>query len=356
MTPAMEAFDLYGSTRAQLAEHLARIGVGAHHAARVARGIHRQGLELEAIPDLGPRHAARIREHGLALPLGLADAQATEDGTTKLVIALADGARVEAVLIPNGPERATLCLSSQVGCAMGCTFCATATMGLARGLSAGEIVRQLHVARPLAAATGRRITRVVFMGMGEPLHHYTATRDAIAVLTDMNGLALARDSVTVSTVGLPTRIDQLGLDFGGQVGLALSLHSARQATRERLIPIAARYDLESLRDALVRYPRKRGAWLMLEVVVIPEITDTAEEIEAVARFADGLGAIVNLIPWNPFPGTAFRAPSTDEFIEARRRLDAHGTRVRLRLPRGRELAAACGQLALRDPRETRPGP
>lgn len=345
----MEAFDLYGSTREQLGTHLERIGVGSKHAARVARGLHRSALELEDIPDLGLRHAALIRAASTAAAVTLADAQTTDDGTTKLVAALHDGARVEAVIIPNGEKRATLCVSSQVGCAMACTFCATGTMGLLRGLSAGEIVRQFHLARPLAAAAGRRITRVVFMGMGEPLHHYEATRDAIAVLTDMNGLALARDSVTVSTVGLPARIDRLGEDFGGQIQLALSLHSARQQTRERLIPIAARYDLTALRAALERYPRKAGAWLMLEAVVIPGITDTAEEIEAIARFADGLSAIVNLIPWNPFPGTPFRAPTIDEFIEARRRLDAHGTRVRLRLPRGRELAAACGQLALRDP-------
>ncbi|MEZ4266998.1 MAG: 23S rRNA (adenine(2503)-C(2))-methyltransferase RlmN [Myxococcota bacterium] len=351
MTQAMDAFDLYGSTRAQLAEHLDAIGVGAKHAARVARGLHRSGLELEDIPDLGLRHSEAIRAHSRAATARLTGSQATDDGTTKLVIALEDGARVEAVIIPNGDKRATLCVSSQVGCAMACTFCATGTMGLSRGLGAGEIVRQFHLARPLAETAGRRITRVVFMGMGEPLHHYAATRDAIAVLTDMNGVALARDSVTVSTVGLPARIDQLGADFGGQIQLALSLHSAQQATREQLIPIAARHDLDALRAALQRYPRKSGAWLMLEVVVIPGITDTAEEIAAIARFADGLSAIVNLIPFNPFPGAPFRAPSVDEFIEARRRLDAHGTRVRLRLPRGRELAAACGQLALRDPDE-----
>ncbi len=355
MTRAMEAFDLYGSTREQLATQLERIGVGAKHAARVARGLHRTGLQLEDIPDLGLRHAATIRAHSAAPAVTMVDSQATGDGTTKLVAALHDGARVEAVIIPNGATRATLCVSSQVGCAMACTFCATGTMGLRRGLSAGEIVRQLHLARPLAQSAGRRITRVVFMGMGEPLHHYAATRDAIAVLTDMNGLALARDSVTVSTVGLPARIDRLGQDLGGQIQLALSLHSARQETRERLIPIAARHDLASLRAALQRYPRKPGAWLMLEVVVIPGITDTAEELAAIARFADGLAAIVNLIPFNPFPGAPFRAPTTGEFIDARRRLDAHGTRVRLRLPRGRELAAACGQLALRGPSEVARG-
>ncbi|MCB9785472.1 MAG: 23S rRNA (adenine(2503)-C(2))-methyltransferase RlmN [Deltaproteobacteria bacterium] len=342
----MEPLDLYGATRAQLAEHLDRVGVGAHHAARVARGLHRQGIALEAIRDLGPRHARAIRDSTTSPELRLAQVLPTEDGTTKLVIALADGARVEAVIIPGGKERATLCLSSQVGCAMGCTFCATATMGLVRGLSPGEIVRQLHLARPIAAAAGRRITRVVFMGMGEPLHHYAATRDAIAVLTDMNGVALARDSVTVSTVGLPARIDQLGRDFGGQVQLALSLHSARQPTRERLIPTAARHDVASLRAALDRYPRRGRAFIMLEVVVIPGLTDTPDELAAIAAFASGLPAIVNLIPWNPFGGASFRAPTSGEFVEARRRLDALGVRVRLRLPRGREVAAACGQLAL----------
>lgn len=338
-----------------LREALQGVGVGPHLAPAVFAAFHRRPVApeaewqdvLAADPRIGPKNAHRLAIHTDLTRPRISARHPAPDGTERLVVRLSDGAEVETVMIPMKPGRLALCVSSQVGCAMGCTFCATGTLGLARGLDAAEIAGQYHLAASLAASRGDRITHVVFMGMGEPLHHYEATRDAVRVLLDPHGPCLAARRVTVSTVGLVPRMRTFARDFGGRVQLALSLHAGTDDTRRALIPLAARYDLATLRATLDDHPLPGSRCLMLEYAVLPGVNDGPADIEGLARFTDGLRCLVNLIPWNPFPGAAFRSPTPAEVHALAAALADRRVPASIRTPRGRGVDGACGQLALR---------
>lgn len=342
---SVDVIDLFGTPRLALSAWLAEIGVGAVHGDRIFGALHRRGLALDAIPDLG-RHASVIAARCQQARVEVVDRRDAGDGTEKLVLGLADGALVEAVLVPMPKGRTTLCVSTQVGCAMACAFCATGTLGLSRHLSAGEIVAQVAVARRVAAEAGRTVNRLVFMGMGEPLHNWTATRDALAVLLDGHGHGFAAEKVTVSTVGLIERIAAFSEAFGGRVQLALSLHAGTDATRRRIVPTARTTTIAALREALAAWPLPGKRALMVEYVVLPGVNDGDDEVLGVAALVAGLRACVNLIPFNPFPGAAFRSPTRDEVQDLQRRMLAAGVMATVRWPRGRDAAGACGQLAL----------
>lgn len=258
------------------------------------------------------------------------------------------GKRVESVLIPMRDDRQTLCLSTQVGCAMACRFCATGTLGLTRSLTAGEIVAQVHAARRLVAAESRQLRNLVYMGMGEPLHAYDATIASVRVLSDDHGVNFGGQHITVSTVGLVQRIRQFGAEFGGRVQLALSLHAGTDAVRQRIIPTASRVSMAQLREACLAHPLPGKRVLMLEYAVLPGVNDTDEELAAVAAWRQGMRAVVNLIPFNPFPGAPYRSPTREEVISAYDRLQAMAVPATIRWPRGRGADGACGQLALRE--------
>jgi len=325
---------------------LDQLGIGEHHAGRVFGGLHRRGLALADIPDLG-RHAATLAGVSWVPPVQVVDRHPSPEGSERLVFGLHDGARVEGVLLPSHyGDRATLCLSSQVGCAMACRFCATGTLGLTRQLLAGEIVGQVHRARSLLADQGRRLTHLVFMGMGEPLHNAAAVGDALDVLLDAHGLPFAQRNVTVSTVGLLRPLRGLAERFGGKLQLALSLHAGTDATRRAILPVARTVSLAQLKAALLAHPFPGQQKLMLEYVVLPGVNDTDEEVEGLAAFVEGLPAVVNLIPFNPFPGAPFRSPDADEIRSLWKRLKARGIPNTVRWPRGREAQGACGQLML----------
>jgi 23S rRNA (adenine2503-C2)-methyltransferase len=339
--------DLIGAPFDQVASWLDARGVGARHANRVYRGVHRQLLPIDQIPGLG-RHGAALAEDVLPVDVRVERAVVDEDGTEKLLLVLGDGARIECVLVPMPGDRVTLCVSSQVGCAMACAFCATGTLGLARNLTSGEIIAQVHHAMRQAASTGRTISRVVFMGMGEPLHNDAAVYDALRVLLDGRGLAFGTRNVTVSTVGLVPKIREFSAMFEGKVQLALSLHAGTDETRRRIIPAARRYDLASLKAALLDHPLPNNRWMMLEYVVLPGINDTDAEIDALIAWHQGLRAVVNLLHFNPFPGAPFVSPTYEQVTRVQRRLREVDIPATVRMPRGRSAAGACGQLALRE--------
>ncbi len=337
--------DLLGLTRPNLEALLDRVGVGRKHAKRVFRGLHGRRLPLHAIPDLG-RHAAVIADATRQASVTVESSQRSDDGTEKLVFRMADGARVEGVLIPMRAGRVTLCVSSQVGCAMACRFCATGTMGLSRGLEAGEIVAQVHAAIERVAASGDQLRNIVFMGMGEPLHHYPATRDAVRILRDDAGPCFKARHITVSTVGVVPKMRQFARDFDGRVQLALSLHAGTDATRQAIIPLAARYDMAALRRACLDHPLPGTRKLMIEYVVLPGVNDGEAEIDALAEWTRDLPCLVNLIPFNPFVGAPFRAPTAAEVTRVGAQLRGRRVPHSIRWPRGRGVAGACGQLAL----------
>jgi 23S rRNA (adenine2503-C2)-methyltransferase len=295
-------------------------------------------------PRWSARHAQRLQGLGARVP-ELEARHRSADGSTKLVMRFASD-RVEAVHMPRdvGNGRVTLCVSSQVGCAMGCAFCATARMGFGRHLSAGEIVAQvLAVIAALGPRHPGELT-LVFMGMGEPLHNLPEVSRAIAVLCEPRGLGLSPRRITVSTSGLVPEIAALGKLVPRPL-LAVSLNATTDAARERLMPIGRRYRLSELRAALMRFPVRPRERIMIEYVLLSGVNDGADDARRLAQFCAPFPHQINLIPWNAHPGAEFRAPTDDELDRFARSLLAE-TRavVTVRRSRGRDVGAACGQL------------
>ncbi|WP_434423978.1 23S rRNA (adenine(2503)-C(2))-methyltransferase RlmN [Nannocystis pusilla] len=261
------------------------------------------------------------------------------DGTSKLVFETDDGAAVESVLIP-GPERATLCVSSQVGCAMNCQFCLTATMGLARNLSAAEIVDQLVIARRRFPDVW--ISNVVFMGMGEPLHNLDQVLPAIAVMVDDHGLGLSQRRVTVSTSGLVPQIRRLVAESPAQ--LAVSINATTDEVRDAIMPVNRKYPLAVLFAALRELPLARRARVTLEYVLLAGVNDSLADAERLAEWVRGLPCKLNLIPWNPHPGSEFRRPEPERVAAFKAHLQGLRLNTSIRATRGDDTMAACGQL------------
>lgn len=263
-----------------------------------------------------------------------------DDGSVKLTIRLKDGLFAESVLLIDGRGRKTACLSSQVGCAMGCLFCRTGTMGFLRNLSASEIIEQLLM---LKASYGD-ITHIVFMGMGEPLANREAVMKAAQLLHHPEAHNISYRRITLSTCGLADQIRTLHQD--PPIRLAVSLVTAREDLRNTLMPVNRRYPLRELRSSLLAYQRASGRRITLEYVLIRNCNDTPEDIAALAGFCKGLKVLVNVIPWNPVEGLSYQEPSpagTEKFSAA---LEQLGITVSKRLRKGRGVNGACGQLAV----------
>jgi 23S rRNA (adenine2503-C2)-methyltransferase len=269
----------------------------------------------------------------------VADVRRSRDGTEKLLVALADGERVEAVVIPEGPRR-TVCISTQVGCAVGCVFCASGLGGLVRDLAAGEIVEQvLHARRCIEGEGG--LSHVVAMGIGEPLANYAALVDALRVLTAPWGLALSGRRITVSTVGLPGRMRRLA-DEGLGVNLAVSLHAAADATRRRLVPGGGAVGevMAAARD----FQRRTRRDVTLEYVLVRDVNDSVEDARGLAELAGESPILVNLIPLNPVAGLGWAEPPSARVERFAAELRRRRVRVQVRRRRGADIEAACGQL------------
>ncbi|MFZ1062821.1 MAG: 23S rRNA (adenine(2503)-C(2))-methyltransferase RlmN [Acidimicrobiales bacterium] len=269
----------------------------------------------------------------------LADVQSDHGATRKWAFALHDGATIETVLMTYD-DRVTVCVSSQAGCAMGCTFCATGQAGFTRQLSVGEVIEQVMVAA--RAAGERRLSNVVFMGMGEPLANYPVVVEALRRLHEYRGLSARH--LTVSTVGVAPAIERLARE-GLPLTLAVSLHAANDETRSQLVPLNRRYPLARLREACEVWLSTTSRRLSFEWALIDGVNDTERSLEELARYARPLGAHVNLIPLNPTPGYLVRGSCEQRVREFRDGLVASGINATVRNTRGRSIDAACGQLA-----------
>jgi len=266
---------------------------------------------------------------------------ASADGTVKYLFGLSDGLSGESVLIPE-PKRLTLCISTQVGCAYGCAFCATARLGFKRNLTTGEIVEQIiEASRELEPE--RRITNIVLMGMGEPLANYDHTVGAIEIMTDASwGLGIAPRRITLSTVGLIPQIQKLMEETN--VSLAISLHAATDELRGRLMPVNRKYSLEKLIECCRNLPLPRRKRITFEYVMRRGVNDSQADALALARILRGVPSKVNLIPFNPHPQSEFQRPSDEDVKRFVQVLFDHHLQVNVRRPRGDDIAAACGQL------------
>ncbi|MBX3226440.1 MAG: 23S rRNA (adenine(2503)-C(2))-methyltransferase RlmN [Labilithrix sp.] len=295
-------------------------------------------------PALGRRGRDLVERAGLDLTLPrIVEERPSADGATRIVLELADGARIEAVHMPRAVRRprVTICVSSQVGCAMGCTFCATARMGLVRSLTPAEVVAQLHAVMRRFGPRSVEQLNVVFMGMGEPLHDVEVLVRALEVLCDPAGLGLAPGRVTVSTVGHVANLDRLA-ESRWLPQLAISVNAASDEVRRSLMPINRKWPLAELRAALDRWPRDRK--VTLEYVLLAGVNDDDASADRLARWVGDLRHVVNVIPFNAWEGAPYREPSEERIAAFCARLHAGGCLAKVRRSRGRDARAACGML------------
>lgn len=337
--------------RAELEAFVVELGQPRYRADQLWRWLHGKGVaswdEMTNVP-------AAMREAlaaGASLgTLAVERVQTSTDGTRKLRLRTRDGHAIESVLIPDG-DKLTQCISSQVGCALDCKFCATATMGLHRHLDAGEIVDQVYRARALAPSMldGRRITNLVYMGMGEPLHNYDQMMRSIRILTDEHGANFSHRRITVSTVGLVPGIEKLGRE-DLQVNLAISLNAADDDTRARIMPVNKKWPIAALLDAIRAYPLERRRRVTFEYVLLAGVNDSLDDAAKLAALLRGIRCKVNIIPWNPHPAAPYQRPTPAAIEAFQNEVKRLGLPVYLRTPRGDDIDAACGQLALAAPR------
>jgi 23S rRNA (adenine2503-C2)-methyltransferase len=280
--------------------------------------------------------------------------QGSEDTTRKLLWKLEKGDYVESVLIPASPalygersDRFTLCVSTQVGCAYGCKFCASGLEGWKRNLSPAEIVSQIMETERVA---GTRVSNLVFMGMGEPLANYDNLMKALEIINAPWGLNIGARHITISTSGLATQIRMLA-DEPRQIRLALSLHGATNETRAKIMPVNRKYPLTELLDACAYYQERKGKMMTLEYILIEGVNDDLSEAELLADHAERLFAKVNLIPYNTVEGLQWKRPSDTRVLKFADVLKRRGTKVTVRLEKGHDIDAACGQLRLKQVRQ-----
>jgi len=351
------------------AEAMVRMGQPKYRGLAVFRWIHQRGvLDPEQMTDLPRALREQLMLEGLTEPLRVSQEHLSDDTTRKLLLRLHDDKEIEAVLIPqriqteadvgvdNDAEDAepvaetlsqfTQCISTQVGCAMGCVFCASGQAGLKRNLTAGEIVAQLHMGRR-HLGPNERLRNVVLMGMGEPLANYDNVARALVLMTHPDGLNLSRRRVTLSTSGLVPQIDRLGADFSGQIQLAVSLHQVDNERRSALMPINRKYPLAELLAALKRYPMPKRRRITIEYTLVRGQNDSLDDARALARLMRGLRVKVNLIPMNPIDASQL-GPSSWATVDAFQQvLIDNGISTFVRRRKGADIAAACGQLALK---------
>ena len=322
-------------------------------AGQIWQWVYHFGLrDFAAMTNLAKDYRAFLAKHfEIALP-EVAARQTSADGTRKYLVRLNGGHEVETVYIPE-EGRGTLCISSQVGCTLTCSFCHTGTQKLVRNLTAGEIVGQVMLARddlgewPVKGAaneaTSRQISNIVLMGMGEPLYNFEAVRDAMRVVMDAEGIALGRRRITLSTSGVVPEIARTATEIGCL--LAVSLHATTDAVRDRLVPINRRWNIAALLDALRAYPGlSNSERITFEYVMLDHVNDSPEDARRLVALLEGIPAKVNLIPFNEWPGAPYRRSSGNRIHAFADIIHAAGYASPIRTPRGEDIMAACGQL------------
>ncbi|WP_397399081.1 23S rRNA (adenine(2503)-C(2))-methyltransferase RlmN [Phenylobacterium sp.] len=352
--PATVRPNLCGMTRAELAAVLVAADVvpaakAKMRATQLWRWIHHYGVtDFERMTDVAKETRTTLAEAFTLARPEIVERQVSKDGTRKYLIRLAPGIEVETVYIPDVGRAGALCVSSQVGCTLNCTFCHTGTQALVRNLTAAEIVAQVQVARDdleewPSPKEDRRLTNIVFMGMGEPLYNLDHVAAAIDIIADNEGIAISRRRITVSTSGVVPELHDLGEKT--QAMLAISLHATNDALRDVLVPLNKKYPLEQLIAGIRAYPGLSNARrVTFEYVMLKGVNDTPAEAKALVQLLKGIPAKINLIPFNPWPGTAYECSSWSTIEAFAAILNRGGYASPIRTPRGRDILAACGQL------------
>ena len=306
--------------------------------------------DINDIPQLPKKLREKLTEAGYTIGSAKETHRVVSDDgdTTKLLLNLTDGTPVETVLIQypsskiNGHPRSTICVSTQIGCAMGCVFCATGQMGFEKNIKAEEIVAQVIHFANILQQRGEHVTNLVFMGMGEPMANYDETIRAVRILTHDRGFGIGQRNITISTIGIISGIDKLA-EENLQVGLAISLHAPNNELRKKLVPTAGPNSVEDIIEAGRRYYKKTGRRVTFEYALMKGINDSPEIATELAILLKGNGSHVNLIPINPTAGD-FKRPTQDNISEFERILSNAGVNCTVRIEKGTEISAACGQL------------
>ena len=355
-----ERRNLIGLGRAELAEEMAGFGAEPFRARQLWQWIYYRGVtDFADMTNLAKGFRARLDERYELRSPAISRALASQDGTRKWLVRFADAQEVETVHIPE-TDRGTLCVSSQVGCTLTCSFCHTGTQRLVRNLTAAEIVGQIMIARDAlgewpSSREDRLVTNIVLMGMGEPLYNFDNVAAALKIVMDPEGLSISRRKITLSTSGVVPVIERCGAELG--VNLAVSLHAVTDELREQLVPLNKKYPIAELLRACRTYPGSSNARrITFEYVMLKGINDSPAEAKELVRLLKGVPAKVNLIPFNPWPGAPYQC-SSDEAIKAFSDIVFEaGYSAPVRTPRGRDISAACGQLKSDSVRARRTAP
>jgi 23S rRNA (adenine2503-C2)-methyltransferase len=362
LTTADGRRDLVGLSRDELVEELAAIGEPKFRAKQLWHWIYHQGVtDFSRMSSVARPMQERLAERFVIGRPDVAEMQTSEDETRKWLFRFRDGQEAETVYIPDRQEdRGAVCISSQVGCTLSCRFCHTGTQTLVRNLGSAEIVGQFMAARDSyqewpspRGETPRLLSTIVLMGMGEPLYNYENVAKAMRIVMDNEGIALSRRRITLSTSGVVPMMDRVGSELG--LNLAVSLHAVRNDLRDEIVPLNRKYPIEELIAACRRYPGSSNARrITFEYIMLRGLNDSEADARELVRLIAGIPAKVNLIPFNPWPGSTYE-PSTraaiDRFAEI---VTNAGFSAPVRTPRGRDILAACGQLRT-ESRRQRPG-
>lgn len=354
--------DLVGLSREELAEAMAAIGEKPFRAKQIWHWIYHQGeTDFAKMTTIAKPMQVKLAERFVVGRPDVATQQDSADGTRKWVFGFRDQQRVETVYIPSADEdRGAVCISTQVGCTLSCKFCHTGTQKLVRNLGAAEIVGQFMAARDSYGewpspkdGTARHLSNIVVMGMGEPLYNYENVAKALKIVMDHEGIGLSRRRITLSTSGVVPMMDRCGAELG--VGLAVSLHAVTNELRDEIVPLNRKYPIEDLIAACRRYPGASNARrITFEYVMLRGVNDSEAEARELVRLIRGIPAKVNLIPFNPWPGSPYKTSTSEAIQRFAQIVNDAGYASPIRRPRGRDILAACGQLKTESERRKRP--
>ena len=340
--------NLVGLDRAEMADFVQQMGEPKFRAKQLWHWVYHHGAtDFAEMTTLAKGFRERLAEKAVVARPMVKTGQTSFDGTRKWLLRLRDLQEVEAVYIPE-EDRGTLCISSQVGCTLTCKFCFTGTQRLVRNLSAGEVVGQIMLARDAleewpSPKEGRRLTNIVLMGMGEPLYNYEEVAKAMKIAMDPDGLGLSRRRITLSTSGVVPMMQRCGEELG--VNLAVSLHAVRDELRDEIVPLNKKYPIAELLKACRAYPGINNARrITFEYVMLKDMNDSPADARELARLLRDIPAKVNLIPFNPWPGTVYECSTPEAIQRFSDILYEEGYSAPVRTPRGQDILAACGQL------------
>ncbi|TDX49199.1 23S rRNA (adenine(2503)-C(2))-methyltransferase RlmN [Orenia marismortui] len=337
--------DLIGFAIEELKEIVISLGEPAFRAKQLFKWIYEKKVRnFSEMTNLAKSFRAKLEDQFYIGELKLITKQKSKDGTIKYLFQLDDGKKVESVFMPYEDNRRSVCISTQVGCGMGCTFCATGLQGLSRNLTAGEIINQIISIEKLR---GEEISNVVLMGMGEPLANYEESIKAIKLMNASNGLNIGMRRITLSTCGLVPQIRRLA-EEKMQLTLAISLHASNDKLRSQMMPINDKYPLNELLASCRDYINKTGRRITFEYALVEGVNDSAKDAEELANLLSGILAHVNLIPINQVEGLNYSKPTRNTINKFKDSLETEGIAATVRVERGSDIAAACGQLQAKE--------